>query len=163
MTFQSSIFLCFYKNANIRKTVPLAICLVGLLCFVGGLAVGNIVFEHRVASSSIIKTTGVNVFWDQNCTEQVAEIKWGILEPNSSTIETVYVKSTTSNVAITVTIFTENWNPTNCTDYMTFTASPNDFVLNPEESKVVDLTLIISDDIKGIKNFSFTIVFSGVG
>lgn len=144
-----------------KRVLPLflASCLT---CVLIGYAFGLLTVQFRVANVASIKTVGVNVYSDLNCTQPITEIDWGTLEPSTSKIIPVYVKSL-SNIPINVTVYASDWNPTNCTDYMTLTANPNDFILIPSEVVEVNLTLAVSSDIQGITTFSFFITFAGIG
>jgi len=117
---------------------------------------------YKMQSVASIKTINVKVYWNQNCTQPATLIDWGILEPSSSKTFTVYVKSS-SNVPMTLLIYTENWLPVNASDYMTFTAEPNNVIIEASEIIAVNLTLTIASDIEGITNFSFDITFNGIG
>lgn len=117
---------------------------------------------YRISNLATIKAVGVQVFRDRNATDLITFINWGFLEPNSSTTFTVYAKST-SNVPSTLTIYTQNWNPANASDYMSLTADPNNFLIQPSEIAQVNLTLTVASDVQGITAFSFDICFIGMG
>ncbi|MBS7270663.1 MAG: hypothetical protein KIH10_17730 [Candidatus Freyarchaeota archaeon] len=145
-----------------RKTLLLVLFLYFAGGLVSGLVLGSLIFQYRVPNVSAIKTVGVRVYWDINCTAEIASIDWGILEPSNTKIRIVYVKSI-SNIPQMLNIQAENWNPPECTEYITLTANPNTVEIQVNEVLEVTLTLNISKDVTGIKNFSFDIVFSGSG
>ena len=95
---------------------------------------------------------------------QVASIDWGILEPNTTATKTVYSKSL-SNVAVTLHVYADNWNPPQCEQYMALTAYPNNVAVQPDEVVQVSLTLSVAQNVTGtgITTFSFDIVFLGSG
>lgn len=133
-----------------------------VICLLIGYSMGIITTQYRVTNVASIKTIGVNVYKDQNCTEFMTVLDWGMLEPSSSKTFKVYVKSI-SNTFLTLNVFSANWQPTNCTDYMIFVAEPNNFTMQPLEMIEVNLTLTIAFDIHGITNFAFDIMFEGIG
>lgn len=143
------------------KTVPL-LFVIFFLGLISGLAFGTLTFQYRVPNVSAIKTLGVSVCWDEDCTMQIASIDWGTLEPSTSATKTVYVKSL-SNVALTLNVYAENWNPPQCEQYMALTANPNNATMQPDGVIPVSLTLNIAYNITGITTFSFDIVFNGSG
>ena len=149
------------RKVRMSKTLSLFFLIFGL-GLLSGLAVGPIITEYRFSNISAIKTMGVGVYYDQNCTMQVASIDWGILEPHTSTTKTLYVKSL-SNVAVTLYVYAENWNPPECEKYMTLTAYPNNVTVQPDEVVEVSLTLSVAQNVTGITTFTFDIVFLGSG
>ena len=143
------------------KTISL-LFLIFVLGLISGLALGTLRTEYRVQNVSTIKTLGVGVYYDQNCTMQVASIDWGILERSSCATKTVYSKSL-SNVDVTLHVYADNWNPPECEQYMALTANPNNATVQPKEAVMISLTLNIAHNITDITTFSFDIVFLGRG
>ena len=144
-----------------KKTLSLFLLIFGLGLLIGSV-LAPMITQYRVSNVSAIKTLGVRVYYDQNCTMQVASIEWGILEPQTSTTKTLYSKSL-SNVAVTLYVYAENWNPPECEQYMALTANPNNAIMKPDEVVEVSLTLSIAQNVTGITTFSFDIVFNGSG
>jgi hypothetical protein len=133
------------------------------LIFVAGILIGyslTTLVQYRVANVSAIKSLGLSVFWDQNKVNPVTTIDWGILDPDSSKTFIVYVEST-SNVPLTAFVYAEKWQPLNAADFISFEASPNNFILEPGQVVQVALTLKVAYDIQGITAFSFDIMFNG--
>jgi hypothetical protein len=116
----------------------------------------------RVSSQASLKAVGVEVYWDQALTEPALSIDWGILEPGQTKNVSVYAVNR-SNVAITLTMATQNWQPTNASNYMTFSWDYAGQVLGVNESLRVVLSLQIEEDISGIASFSFDIIIIGSG
>jgi len=136
--------------------------IVCLICLLIGYNFALLTTSYPIANVASIKTVGVNVFSDSNCTLPVTHIYWETLEPATSKTIPIYVKSV-SNVPLNVNVTSENWKPPNCTEYMTFRAEPNSFTLQPAEIKEVYLTLIVAYNIEGITNFTFEVWFYGSG
>jgi hypothetical protein len=149
------------KRMNKPKLVLIFVAVI-LAAFLSGYAVANLTTQTKIGNFATIKTVGLTIYSDQNCTQQLTQIQWGILEPNSSKTIICFAKST-SNTAITVTVTTQNWDPANSPQYMTLTATPNNFSLNPSQTIQVALTLTIAENVTSITNFSFDITFNGSG
>ncbi|MEM2129378.1 MAG: hypothetical protein QXZ70_02145, partial [Candidatus Bathyarchaeia archaeon] len=106
-----------------------------------------------------VKTLGVGVYWDQNCTNTVTLIDWGMIEPGSINNETVYVRNE-GNMAANISMATENWNPQNASNYLALNWNYNGQQLNPSEAVQIVLSLAVSSSIQGIENFSFDVIVS---
>jgi len=145
-----------------NKIVPFAFIVSIAISLLIGYNLGLLTSPYRISSVASIKTIGVKVYWNQNGTQPISFIDWGILEPNSSVTFTVYVKSS-SNVPTNLTIFTQNWNPANASAYISLTADPNNIVIETSQIIAVNLTLTVASDIEGITNFAFDIIFNGTG
>jgi len=109
-----------------------------------------------------MKMVGVEVYWDSDLTQPVAEIQWGKLEPNENKTVRIYVKSI-ANVPSTLNMTTENWQPPETSTYITLSWNYNGIILNPNDVLPIDLTLMVSPEITGIATFSFDIIISIVG
>jgi hypothetical protein len=114
---------------------------------------------HNVAR---VKVVGVGVYKDINFTVSVIEIDWGVIEPGESKNFSAYIVNE-SNVPLTLTIRTENWNPLNASSFMTLTWDYNGTQLDVGGSVPVTLTLQVAQTVSGIETFSFDIVIVGVG
>jgi len=152
---------------KIRSERIVAICTLALLIYTLALALTGQVMSTMQANRSIssagaVKTIGVGVYWNSDGTNMVTSIPWGILEPGSSTNRTCYIKNE-SNSASTLSMYTENWYPTNATDYLSLSWNYGGQLLNPDEIISVILTLSISDSVAGITNFSLGITITGSG
>jgi hypothetical protein len=138
------------------------------LCILGGLLVGSIgtyavlQWNYKITATVTIKSLGVTVYSDAACTVPLVTIDWGMMEPGESTSYSAYIKNE-SNVPVTMTMYTDNWNPANAKDFMTFTWSYDDSQIPVDASLPVDFTLSIDGSISGIRNFSFEIWVVGSG
>ncbi|MBS7632799.1 hypothetical protein KEJ15_04145 [Candidatus Bathyarchaeota archaeon] len=122
-------------------------------------ASGFIQSSVRIRGQGTVKALGVGVFWNSNCTSPVSFIDWGMVEPGSMNNVTVYVRNE-GNVAASISLATENWNPLNASDCLTLSWNYDGKQLNPLEVVQVMLTLTVPVDVHGIKSFSFDIVIS---
>ena len=102
----------------------------------------------------------IGVYWDQNCTKTVTSIKWGILSPGDTKTITLYTRNE-DNTSLVLTITTINWNPNNANQFLTLSCKQNNTTIEPQKTIKIQLTLQVSPNIKGIKDFSFDVVFEG--
>jgi len=116
----------------------------------------------RVPSRAQVKSVGVDIFKDAECTMQLTMIDWGFLEPGQTKNCSAYLKST-SNVAITVSMNTEDWNPTNATNIIGCIWDAQGRQIIADEVIAVNFTLAVNQSTAGLKSFSFTIVITGSG
>ena len=145
-----------------RLKLVLAFSITFIVALLIGYTLGTLTTQRKISNIGSIKAIGVDVFSDLNCTEPILQIKWGILEPNTSKTIATFVKNS-GNSPVTLIVYAQNWLPVNCTDYMTLTASPNNALIQPSQVIEVNLTLSVASDVHGIIDFSFDIVFNGSG
>jgi len=115
-----------------------------------------------VSNFATVKTVGVEVYWNPNATQLVANIDWGIVEPNSTVEKTVYMKNL-GNVPVTLNLTTKNWNPANASNFILLSWNYTGFLVDPDLVVPVVLTLSISAEISGIESFSFDIIIRAEG
>ena len=113
-------------------------------------------FNETISNTGSITAVGVGIYWNQEGTNRVTSIDWGTLEPDSNTSVTVYIKNE-ENSAVTLGLYTSNWNPSNTSDYVSLTWDYGGQFINAEEIVQVTLMLSVSADISGITTFSFDI------
>jgi PKD repeat protein len=121
-------------------------------------AVYAVVSSNAIIQSSWAATvTGISVYWDAACTDDVAAIDWSTLEVGSSENKMVYIKNT-ANAAATLFLDTDNWNPSAASQYITLAWDYGGQSISSGAVVEVVLTLTISPDISGITDFSFDII-----
>lgn len=140
------------RNRNFTLIFALGI----IFSLLAGYVIGSAVVQYKIVSKGTIKTVGVEVYADQNCTLPMSEIDWGIRYPSELTSKTVYIKSTSNSLA-TISISASNWIPTEASNYLTFSSDPNNFTLQPQSIAKATFSLKVSADIQGITDFSFEI------
>jgi len=118
--------------------------------------------NRAISNAGAVKAIGVGVYWNSDGTNIVNAINWGTLEPGSSTNRTCYIKNE-GNSASDLSMYTENWNPSNAADYISLSWDYGGQLVNPDELITVIFTLSISDSVEGITSFSFDIVIVGSG
>jgi len=111
-------------------------------------------------ASAISTTTQIGIYWNQNCTNPVTSINWGMLSPGENKNITIYVRNE-DNTTITLTINTLNWKPEETSQFLTFSCTSNNTTIEPQKTAKITLTLQVKQNIKTVKDFSFGINFEG--
>jgi hypothetical protein len=130
--------------------------LIGLIVTTTGLLTIN----QTVSSSGTVTAINVGVYSDSACTTELTSIDWGIISPGNSVNRTIYLKNT-GYAQITLLMTKTNWNPVNADGPITLTWNRENATLNVDQVTSAILTLILSESISGITNFSVDIVFTG--
>jgi len=147
-----------FRQRIALKPLAVLVSLVALIVLASGFTQSSV----RIVGRGTVKAVGVGVFWDNNCTNPVSFIDWGMVEPGSMNNATVYVRNE-GNVAANISLATENWNPPNASDYLALSWNYDGRLLNPLEVAQVTLTLSVSSSVHGIESFSFDIIISVSG
>lgn len=138
------------------------------LAVVAGLFVGAAVtyavmqWTWKISSMARLKLIGVGVYKDVNCTVPVSEIDWGILEPGETKNFSACIKNE-SNVPISLTMWTENWNPTDASSFISLTWDYDESEIPVDGSMPATVVLQVDPATPGIDAFSFIIVIVGSG
>lgn len=145
----------------------LAIAVVSLVASTLGLsvfyfAISALQTDSKINSSGAVKAIGVMVYSDAGCTSRLSSIDWGILEPGESKSLTSYIRNE-GNSAVTVSLSTENWNPSTASQFITLSWDYGGQSISPEGVIEVTFTLAVSASVQGITDFSFDIVIVGSG
>lgn len=146
---------------KINTVAVLAIALTGITVSV--LAASLLMAYQRVPNYGSVKSVGVGVYEDEECTRNVTEIDWGFLIPGSSFTREVWIKNT-GNVEIVLNMTTEGWSPAEVRNYLTLTWDYEGQVLNASQVVRAVFTLSVSETITetDIESFSFDIVITGI-
>lgn len=118
--------------------------------------------SYILRSTGSIKTMGVGVYSDSGCTQALTTVDWGVADPGSTKQVTIYIRNE-SNVPVTLSLTTSNWNPANAANYMSLSWNYNGQAIGVNQVIQVTLSLTISPNIQGITTYSFDIVISTVG
>ena len=116
--------------------------------------------NQRIPVSGAISTVNVAVYGDSQLTNPVTSIEWGTIAPGETATKTVYIKNT-GNLPVTLTLATENWDPTGSDSYLTLTWNYSGYPLQADGSIAVTLSLQVSSNIQDITAFNFDIVITG--
>jgi hypothetical protein len=140
--------------------VALACAIAFFLGIATGL--GSLQYSRKISNTATLKTVGINVFQNVNLTTPATSINWGMLEPGQTKNSTVYLQST-SNVPITLSIYTANWNPANASRFLTLTWDYKGQAISPSGALPVTFSLAVNASMSGISSFSFDIWIVGSG
>jgi len=145
----------------LRKALVLIAC---LLCFALGSfsTIAVMQWTQRIPSSATVKAVGVGIYKDINFTVSVTQIDWGIVEAGGTKNFSAYIVNR-SNVPITLSMVTENWNPVNASNFISLTWNSDGTEIAMDGYVFVTFVLSIDQTISGIDAFSFTIVVVGSG
>ena len=138
-----------------RRSIIMMLMLTILLFSVTVLAV--LYSSRYIVNKGNIKTIGINVYWDAECTNKMTEINWGILDPGWIGNVTGYLKNE-GNYPVVLSVHTENWNPVGASSYISISWDYNNQTIEPNQIVPVVFTLSVSETIQGIESFSFDIV-----
>ena len=150
---------------NREKVVAAAIVsLVAYTLALGvlNLAVSPVQTESRISSGGAVKAIGVMVYSDVSCNNRLSSIDWGALEPDESKNVTCYIRNE-GNSAVTLSLSTENWNPSNASQFLTLNWNYEGQFIDPGDVIEVTFTLAVSASVSDITDFSFDIVIVGSG
>jgi hypothetical protein len=109
-----------------------------------------------------LNTIGIGAYWDENLTNRVNGIDWGLLKPGDQKSFSIYIHNE-GNSAVTLSESTSNWNPSVASNYLTLSWNYNGQAIEADKNLQVTLTLSVSANITGITNFSFNIIVVGTG
>jgi hypothetical protein len=147
----------------VRVALVAAVVIVIVVSFSAGVFVGAVMERsRRISNQAAIKAVGVRVYQDPALTVPLTEINWGFLEPGEAKNRTAYIKNE-SNVPITLTLTTENWSPSNASDFVMLTWNNDGQPVGADRFVEVTFTLAVDPAISGIDAFSFDIVIVGTG
>jgi len=125
-------------------------------------ALASVQRSRTLSNAGKVKAVGVGVYSELACINPVTSIDWGTLEPGQKVNKTVYVKNS-SNVPLTLSMTTQNWNPSNAPSYINCTWNSEGKSLDANQVTPAVLTLSVGNNITGITDFSFNIVIVGSG
>jgi len=118
--------------------------------------------EETLRSVGTIRSVGVNVYWNQQCTNETDILNFGEMEPDSSKDFTLYLRNE-GNIPLTLNMTSENWNPSSATSYMLLTWNREGEQVSPDEVLEFVVALSVFQNVTGINTFSLDIVITGTG
>lgn len=137
------------------------ICLLVLLIWLAIVGAHSFLIPSATVSNrASVRWSGMEVYWDYARTRPVSYIDWGAIDAGGSVSSTFFLYNSGTN-PINVTVFTENWVPSDAENYMQLNWVMSDTIIYPKNLRGVTLTLSVSINITQIENFSFDITFVG--
>lgn len=143
-------------------TVFVVVGVLVTVVLLDGTVMGTLLGKVTLPNMGTVKAMGVGVYWDSSCNNQVTSIDWGAVEPGATKGVTVYIKNE-GNAPETLSLETENWDPSIASSYMSLAWDYGGQVIDADAVFQVTLSLSVSDTIEGITSFSFDIVITGSG
>ena len=141
-----------------KKTTLATICI--LITFL------SIATDGFGSKTSVVQATvqgiGVEIYWDQACTNRTLSLNWGFIEAGSSNNLTIYVRNE-GNSAVSLRISTSNWTPPNASSQMSLVWDYSGQILKTNEVIPVKLTLMVNPTIVDITDFSFETIITAIG
>lgn len=149
------------QNRIILLTVLSIICIAAVITYRSMVAalLSNTVTLPTVGT---VKATDVGVYWDSGCSNIVTSVDWGVVEPGATKNVVIYIRNESTD-PVTLSLATENWNPSGASSYMSLTWDYEGQVIAVDGVVQVTSSLAVSDTIEGITSFSFDLVITGSG
>jgi len=118
------------------------------------------IIRINISSKAVIRSM-FGAYWDLQCTNVVANIDWGLLEPSSTTTVTIYIRNTSPSSAF-LNMTTRNWTPQGTENYISLSWDREAFELKPNQTVETKLTLHVSSNVKDITEFNFEIIINAI-
>jgi len=103
----------------------------------------------------------LGVFSNSACTTPLTSINWGSLTVGGNKTQTIYIKNTSSGLALTLSMATSNLNPAGANGPITLTCNLGGTRLQPGQSVAATITLTLSSAVVDVTNFSVQINITG--
>ncbi len=116
--------------------------------------------SQNVPLSGTINAVNIGVYSDSACTQAATALNVGTLNPGGTATQTVYIKNT-GNIPETLTMTTNNWNPTNASSSLTLTWNRQNTVLNAGASIQATLTLTAASNTGSLTTFNCNVTLTG--
>ena len=141
-----------------KKTTLATIC---ILIIFFSTAIGSFGSKTSVVQATV-QGIGVEIYWDQVCTNSTLSLNWGFIEAGSSNNLTIYVRNE-GNSAVSLRIGTSNWTPPNASSHMSLFWNYSGQILKTNDVIPVKLTLMVDPTIVDITDFSFETIITAIG
>jgi hypothetical protein len=113
--------------------------------------------QTMFSSGRLLSSPNLEVYQDRALSARVTYINWSIVEPNSRTNRTVWIKSMAS---ATLYLTTQSWQPVNATTYISVVWDQEGKTVVSQEVREATFTLVVAADVHDIINFSFDITIT---
>jgi len=152
--------------AKLRTIVSLVV-----IAFILGMVTGVsfiVAFQSLIQSSTqvenvgIIRVIGVEVYQDENLTDPLEVVNWGIIGAGESKDFNITWIKNVGNDNQRLVMWTESWNPQNASNWIALTWDYDGLWIPVNGTIPVVFTLSVDSNITNITNFSFDIWIKGV-
>jgi hypothetical protein len=146
------------KIQNVSITIIIALVASGALLTITTL--GLLSTTQEVPFEGTITTLNVNVYLDQECTQNCTSMSWGGVYAGESQTQKIYIKNT-GNTPIELSMTITDWNPTTANGPISMAWNKENYILEQEEIVEATLTLTISENINDITDFGYKMLITG--
>jgi hypothetical protein len=146
------------KFQKLSKGAIIALAIAGILLTLTTAAV--ISTNQIIPLNGTITAVNLGVYSDSACTQTTTALNVGNLNPSGTATQTIYIKNT-GNVPETLTMTTNNWNPTNATSSLNLTWNQQNTVLNAGQAMQAILTLTAASNTGSLTTFSCNVIITG--
>jgi hypothetical protein len=122
----------------------------------------GLVASLTIPNSGNVKTVGVKVYWDAQCTNTTSSISWGNMGPGDSKSFTVYVMNTGGTSEV-LNMTTSNWSSSTAQSKISVTWNREGYALTQGTVVSTVLTLSIDSTISSVTGFTFDMTITGTG
>jgi hypothetical protein len=158
MVVNSMAPVAIQVSNRVHRRVVFATIGIILVVILGTISV-NSGSNRTISYASSISGVGVGIYWDQACTNRTLSLHWGLINPVSNNILTVYIRNE-GNSPASLWLTTSNWTPSAASGYMTLNWNYSGITLSADEVIPMELTLSVSPTVSGITDFSFDTVIT---
>jgi len=109
-----------------------------------------------------LESYGVNLYWDEACTDPIVHIDWGSVSPGGSVNRIIYIRNEETGPGPIYMVLSD-WNPVDAAYYIHTTWNYDEQILYPNNVIQVTLTLSADPDTTGITSFSNIITIGMIG
>jgi hypothetical protein len=145
-----------FKKIPGIAVIALAITVLALTLTTAALLSTN----QTVPLNGTITAVNLGVYSDSGCTQTATALNVGTLNPGATATQTVYLKNT-GTIPETLTMTTNNWNPTNAPTYLTLTWNRQNTVLSAGQIIQATLTLTAAANTGSLTTFSCDVTLIG--
>ncbi|MGD0646223.1 MAG: hypothetical protein ABSA75_15120 [Candidatus Bathyarchaeia archaeon] len=140
-----------------RKVILAVVCMLTIVVL--GVIIGAFGSSKTIVYASSVQGVGVEIYWDQACTNRTLSLHWGLVGAGSNNTLTIYVKNE-GNSAVSLWLGTSNWTPSASLGYMSLNWNYSGQVFSVDQVIPLKLTLTVSPTISGITGFSFDTIIT---
>ena len=142
--------------------VEITVALVIIAIALSHITFSVVTTSQTVSSAGTISTSvNLGVYSDSACTIPLSSISWGTLTPGGTTTQTIYIKNTSIDLSLTLSMTTSSWSPASANGPITITWNQQSSDLQPGASVAAILTLTVSSSISDVTSFSVNINIGG--
>jgi hypothetical protein len=116
--------------------------------------------QKSLSCTGTITAVNLGVYQDPACTMPILRVDWGTVEPASTNNQIIYVKNT-GNTQETLSMSTENWTPTEASQYLILSWNASGIVLQPSTMIAAESSLLVAVNTVTLESFTFTGTITG--